>query len=471
MSDGQLLQNPPGPVEVRSQSALEVREDPMHHTFDGSNTARVGPKFAPETVETPRPLDGAWKFWERLRAWDQRFAIVVDSTVALGLFVVSSGWFSFSPVSHPDLWFVAGLTLPLVLRRRAPIPVFMLIALVAFAQWTTTTPLVADSALLVALYTVTAECDWIAVVIAALTLEIGVILATEHWTPVGNYAKSLIFLTGMAAAALFAGVVVRALRSQIDWLGERAARLEFERDQQTFLAAAAERARIAREMHDVVSHNIQVMVTLADAAAVAQRTDPQRATEAMQDVSGTGRQALGDMRRLLGLLRDGEERTDTIGPGAGTAAPTYVFAPQPGLAELDELAERVRSTGLTVALIQSGTRFALSGAAELTIFRIVQEALTNAMKHAVAAHSVTISLTFDDPEVRLLVVDDGRPPIAGVTNGTPVIGKGRNGGGHGVLGMAERAAAFDGSLIAGPRAEGGWQVAVTLRGTNAPALL
>ena len=169
---------------------------------------------------------------------------------------------------------MAGLTLPLILRRRAPISVFMVIAIVAFAQWTTTAPLVADSSLLVALYTVAAECDWLAVVVAALILEIGVILATERWTPIGNYSKSLIFLTGMAAASLLAGVVVRALRSQMDWLAERAARLEFERDQQTFLAAAAERARIAREMHDVVSHNIQVMVTLADAAAVAQRADP-----------------------------------------------------------------------------------------------------------------------------------------------------------------------------------------------------
>jgi signal transduction histidine kinase len=320
---------------------------------------------------------------------------------------------------------------------------------------------------LVALYTVTAECDWLAVVAAALTLEIGVILATERWIPIGNYSTSLIFLTGMAAASLFAGVVVRALRSQIDWLGERAARLEFERDQQTFLAAAAERARIAREMHDVVSHNIQVMVTLADAAAVAQRSDPQRATEAMHDVSSTGRQALGDMRRMLGLLRDGTERAGTVGAGAGSAES---FAPQPGLAELDGLAERVRSTGLTVSLSRSGTPFALSGAAELTVYRIVQEALTNALKHAESAHSVTISLAFDDPEVTVLVVDDGSTG-ADRPNDTPTVGAGRNGGGHGVLGMAERAAAFDGSLAAGPRAGGGWQVAVTLRGCNAPALL
>jgi signal transduction histidine kinase len=467
MLDRRPLEGHRSTVEVRSRSVHEVREDPMYQTVDGSSPGSVGPKSAPTGGGTPRPLDGAWQFWERLRAWDQRFAIVVDTTLAVGLFLVCSGWFSFSKISHSDLWFVAGLTLPLILRRRAPISVFMVIAIVAFVQWTTTAPLVADSALLVALYTVTAECDWLAVVVAALILEIGVILATEHWTPIGNYSKSLIFLTGMAAASLFAGVVVRALRSQIDWLAERAARLEFERDQQTFLAAAAERARIAREMHDVVSHNIQVMVTLADAAAVAQRVEPQRATEAMNDVSRTGRQALGDMRRLLGLLRDGEETAGTV----RTAKNADAFAPQPGLAELEGLAERVRSTGLTVTVARSGTPFPLSGAAELTVFRIVQEALTNAMKHADSARSVAISLAFDDPEVTVLVVDDGRSPVAGPLNGAPSTGLERSGGGHGVVGMTERASAFDGSLVVGPRPGGGWQVAVTLRGCRAPALL
>jgi signal transduction histidine kinase len=190
----------------------------------------------------------------------------------------------------------------------------------------------------------------------------------------------------------------------------------------------------------------------------------------MHDVSHTGRQALSDMRRLLGLLRDGEDTAGTVRTAARNAD---AFAPQPGLADLEGLAERVRSTGLTVSLTQSGTPFVLSGAAELTIFRIVQEALTNAMKHADAAHSVTISLAFESPEVRVLVVDDGRPPAASRANGDPTVGDGRNGGhgGHGVLGMAERAAAFDGTLVAGPRAGGGWQVAVTLRGCKAPALL
>ena len=263
--------------------------------------------------------------------------------------MLCSGWFVFDQVPHNQLWLVAGLTIPLMFRRRAPFPVFMVVALVALVQWLTSGPLLADAALLIALFTVATECDWLAVVVAALIVEIGVIMATERWTPVGNYFKSLVFLTGMAAAALLAGVVVRTLRQQMGWLVERTQRLEFERDQQSFLAAAAERARIAREMHDVVSHNIQVMVTLADAAAIAQRTDPQRATEAITEVSGAGRQALQDMRRLLGLLRDGAEDAKP-GTDQDRKLGTDALAPQPGLGELDALAERVRSTGLIVHL-------------------------------------------------------------------------------------------------------------------------
>jgi len=274
----------------------------------------------------------------------------------------------------------------------------------------------------------------------------------------------------MAAASLFAGVVVRALRTQLDWLAERAQRLEIERDQQMTLAAAAERARIAREMHDVVSHNIQVMVTLADAATVAQRSDPQRASEAMREVSGTGRQALGDMRRLLGLLREGEPH-DHEGKLRVGLSGIDGLTPQPGLTELDQLADRVRSTGLTVNLERTGEPFALSRAAELTVFRIVQEALTNVLKHADSAHSVKVSLAFDDPEVTILVVDDGRASGVGPSHAAPNDTAGMRGTGHGTLGMVERAAAFDGSLVVGPCSEGGWQVAVTLRACKAPALL
>jgi signal transduction histidine kinase len=431
----------------------------MLPTVDRTHPGSKRPNPASEHDGGNPPVDGLWRVWETLRDWDQRFALVVDTTLAGGLFLICSGWFVFAKVPPRDLWFVAGLTLPLIFRRRAPIVVFLVLAVVALIQWTTVTALVADASLLAALYTVTTECDWLAVVVATLMLEIGVILATARWTPVGNYFKSLIFLTGMVSVSVLAGVVVRALRRQMGWLVERAHRLEVERDQQSFLAAAAERARIAREMHDVVSHNIQVMVTLADAATVAQRTDPQRASEAMADVSGTGRQALRDMRRLLGLLREGEARAD-VGSVGPVQPEGEALAPQPGLNELDALAQRVRSTGLAVVFETTGHPFPLSGAAGLTVYRIVQEALTNTLKHAASAHTVNVSICFDEPDVGLRILDDG------ATKGTVPSGEG-----HGVVGMTERAAAFEGTLSAGPRPEGGWQVSTTLRGCKAPALL
>jgi signal transduction histidine kinase len=215
------------------------------------------------------------------------------------------------------------------------------------------------------------------------------------------------------------------------------------------------------------------MVTLADAAAVAQRADPLRAKEAMTEVSGTGRQALSDMRRLLGLLRD-DTGTSTLGTGPLATPTDLALAPQPGLAELDALAERVRSTGLAVSIQRSGNAFALSDAASLTVYRIVQEALTNALKHATSAESVRVSLSFSDPEVTVTVVDDGQssPLVAPAGSG---VGSGLGGGvvpgagsGHGLVGMTERAAAFGGTLLAGPGEDGGWRVTTTLHGCKAP---
>ena len=162
----------------------------------------------------------------------------------------------------------------------------------------------------------------------------------------------------MVSAALLAGIVMRVLRSQMSASAERARRLERERDQQASLAAATERARIAREMHDVVTHNIQVMVTLADAAEVAQRLDPRRAREAIREVSGTGRQAMNDMRRLLGVLRDDNVYTN-FGLKGHPDPRRAAFAPQPGLKELDALVNRVNTTGLTVTLCDTGEPFEL----------------------------------------------------------------------------------------------------------------
>ena len=351
-----------------------------------------------------------WRFWNVLRRFDRRFSLAVDTVIALFLFALFSSSVLVGGPPRYKLLFTAGLTLPLIFRRRFPFAVFAVLSGVACIQWATTRPLVGDVALLVALYTVTVVSDRLSTAVAVITLEMGVVLATIKWAPVGGHLKSVVFLTGMMSAALFAGVVVRALRDQMAWLDERARRLEFERDQQAFIAAAAERSRIAREMHDVVSHNIQVMVTLADGAAIAQRTDPARASEAMLEVSGTGRQALIDMRRMLGLLRHEEVGAPADQKGANGSA---TLLPQPGLKDLDALVDRVRSTGLDVLLQVTGNPVDLSEAAELTIYRIVQEALTNVLKHASSPNCVQVVVMYKGTDVSVSVTDDGTNRLDG----------------------------------------------------------
>ncbi len=417
----------------------------------GSETVRLG------SNDSVRQMDGAWRVWEALITWDARFAGIVDSAVAIGLFLACSGWF-FEIGPKPSIGFVVALTSPLFLRRRLPFTVFLTVSAVALVQLVVTGPLWADISLLVALYSVAAVSEWIRVIISLLILEIGVIAATVQWTPIGSLFKSLVFLTGMAFAAFLTGVVARALRGQIDWLAERAHRLEIERDQQASLAAAAERARIAREMHDVVSHNLQVMVTLADAACIArgQRTD--RSTEAMAEVATTGRQAMADMRRMLGLLRAEHEPT-----GSTYLQGPHVDPPQPGIHELGALIERVKSTGLPVEIEWRGDPFALSEAAELTVYRIVQEALTNTLRHAASSDEVRVVMTFSEPNITIRVTDSGMaaPPVLD----TPRV-DGQQG--HGIANMTERAAAFGGALRSGPAENGGWRVETTLRTCGAP---
>ena len=372
-----------------------------------------------------------------VRAVDRRYSLVVDLVLAAGLFVLCSGWVVARHGTHPSLLLAAALIFPLVLRRRAPMTIFLVVAAVAFVQWIVTGPALADVALFVALSTVALESDWRLVTVAAVILEAGVVMATARWDPVGNNVQSFVFLTGLAFTALLAGVVVRALRSRLDWLAERAQRLELERDQQASLAAAAERARIAREMHDVVSHNIQVMVTLADAASLAQASDPARAAEAVREVSSTGRQALTDMRRMLGVLRDEPAAGRCRRPGERRRRerPPSLDAPAgPGRAPRARRAGARHRSGRLGAVGRRTLR-ALD-AAGLTVYRVVQEALTNAFKHAEEPTSVEVRLTFADPDLAVRVTDDGRARVT-VPPAPP-------GGGHGLAGMAERATSSGG---------------------------
>lgn len=336
------------------------------------------------------------------------------------------------------------LCAPLALRRRYPNQVYGVIVAVALVQLVLGVRLAGDAALLVALYTVAVSRDRRSAWVAAGVAEVGVVLATLRWAPGGSVIGSLLFLTGMVTAAVSLGISVGTRRAYLAALEDRAQRLERERDQQARIAAAAERARIARELHDVVAHSLAVMVTLADAAGFAADTDPERAAEAVRQVSVTGREALSEMRRLVGVLRDDSDAVER--------------APQPGLAQLDDLIAAVRAAGPPVDLVRSGEERGLPTGVEIAVYRIVQEALTNTLKHGREVHQVRVEVDCSADAVRVRVRDDGAaagPAELGSTGHGPV-------GGHGLVGMRERAALYGGDVQVGPDPGGGWTVAAML---------
>lgn len=336
--------------------------------------------------------------------------------------------------------FTLALAVPLLWRSRWPAAVFAVLAVIAFVQWMSAVRVLADVALLVSLYSVASLEERRTALAAAAVLEFGVILALARWFR-GEHIRAFVGLSGLVAAAGILGLNVRARRRLLESLQERAARLERERDQQGKLAAAAERARIARELHDVVAHNLTVMIALADGAAFTLRDAPDRAQEALDAAARTGREALAEMRRLLGVLRaqdeaDGPERD-----------------PQPGVPEIDTLVEQVRAAGLPVTYRVSPGARALPEGIQLTVFRIVQEGLTNTLKHAGLSATAEVELVATDRDVRVSVLDNGTTTPSANGNGQ---------GGSGLRGMRERAALYGGVVEAGPRPQGGWRVAANL---------
>ncbi|MBV9804493.1 MAG: hypothetical protein JO130_14930 [Solirubrobacterales bacterium] len=336
--------------------------------------------------------------------------------------------------------FDLAFAVPLLWRSRWPLPVFLVIAGLAFVQWLSGTRVLGDVALLIAFYTVASREDRRTALIAAGILQFGVILALARWFH-GSHIRSFVGLTGLVAAAGILGRNIRNRRQLLESLHERASRLELERDQQGRLAAAAERARIARELHDVVAHNLTVMIALADGAAYTLRDAPDDAQVALETASGTGRRALAEMRRLLGVLRE-----DDAGQSGGGRDPA------PGVPQIDALVEQVRAAGLPVSYRVSPEARALPDGIQLTLFRIVQEALTNTLKHAGPTATAAVEVSADEREVRVSVADTGTTTVAGA---------GGNGG-AGLRGMRERAAVYSGVVDAGPRPQGGWVVAAQL---------
>ncbi|MFF5208302.1 sensor histidine kinase [Streptosporangium sp. NPDC000396] len=396
-------------------------------------TGRVMTGGAVTMTETARPVRSL------LRAGSRLPPVALDALLAVALFFVTVGLngevYQGPPV--PLILYVA-LSAPLVWRRRAPLTVFCAVAAAAFVQWLIGLQLLTDVALLVALYTVAAHSTWRRTLMAGAILETGVLLASARWAaPHGAFLNSAVFLTTVAVAVAVIGVNTRIRRAYLASLEDRAVRLERERDQQAKLAVADERARISREMHDVVTHNLSVMVALADGAVFAQDRSPGKATAAMRQISGTGRQALTDMRRFLGLLRADE--------------PDALRHPMPGIAQLGSLTDQMRAAGLPTRLDLEGDPIHVPAAAQLTVYRLVQEALTNALKHTTPGTRAEVRVRCAPEAVTLDVTDDGRPArTAGPSSG------------HGIPGMRERVAVYGGTLEAGPLPGGGWRVSARL---------
>ena len=359
---------------------------------------------------------------------------VADGALAIVLAVPTVGGL-LADEAHVDRpWWVVGplaalTALPLVVRRSRPLAVFTTTTLawlgLALIGVDTFAPGVA-----VAIYTVAAYCERrvaIRAATAALVVVLPIYLATNGDKP-GSAVPTIVAL----AAAWILGDNLRTRRAYLRELEEKAERLERERAERDQRAAAEEQARIARELHDVIAHNVSVMVLQAAGAREVFDADPRRARDALASIETTGREALAELRRLLGVARAGEESASV--------------APQPGLSGLETLVEQVRAAGLAVELVFEGERESIPAGIELSAFRVVQEALTNTLRHAFASRAWVFVRRTDD-ELELEVLDDG----AGPSRTSP-------GDGRGLVGMRERVGLFGGEFEAGPRRDGGFRI-------------
>jgi signal transduction histidine kinase len=331
---------------------------------------------------------------------------------------------------------------PLLVRRIWPIPVLgCVLAANIGVVISGDHRAVNGLALLIALYTVATMRPRRDALACVGLFELAVVAGLLLFAGSGWWFDA-IFVSGMVAAALGLGLYSATRRAYLAELRDRAARLERERDQQGALAAAAERDRIAREMHDIVAHHLTVMVTLSDAAVAVSAASPERAAEVMCRVSDTGRTALADTRRLLGVLRQR--------PGQH---PGEALQPVPDLGQLDALIEQVRSAGLDTTLEIHGQAPDVPAGVQLTVYRLVQEALTNTLKHGGAGAHAAVRLRYLPGELRVDIDDDGAGATAPATAGV----------GSGLVGMRERVHAYGGDVQAGPRQRGGWKVSARLQ--------
>ena len=381
-----------------------------------------------------------------LRRWwaSEHRALFLDVVLAVSLGIVSI--FVHTRVADAEgtavqagpVALLVAQSLALVFRRRWPMTVYSIVGITTVAYAWLGYPEAGGFAVLVAIYTVAAHVPLPEAIVAAGIYVVGMTLSLIGFSRDTGLPLDVLladFLVNLLALVLAwtVGVTIRTRRAYVASLEARAELLEREREDNARLAVALERGRIAREMHDVVAHNVSVVVVQAAAAERLLETDPERARQAMRDVATTGRQALTEMRRLLGVLRD-DAASDDMGP-------------QPGVAELRALADTVEDAGLQVELSVQGEERALPASAALSVYRIVQEALTNSLRHAGPARARVI-LRYLPDALEVQVSDNGSGGSAAPADHS----------GHGLIGMRERVALFGGELTAGPRPEGGYAV-------------
>jgi signal transduction histidine kinase len=329
-----------------------------------------------------------------------------------------------------------GVAVPYYFRRHAPLPVLLIsgVCLVALAVGDYRTG-AAPGVLLVGLYTVAAWCGVRDRVVGAGAVMIGLTVVAVVGAPGGSGWVGVALTFAAFAAAYLFGSTMRNRRLYGEQLEARASALERERAEETRRALAEERLRIAQELHDVVAHSMGVIAVQAGVGAHVIDSEPAEAKKALEAISQTSRSTLVEMRRILGVLREEQ--------GAS-------YVPAPGLADLHRLVRDVARAGLHAEVRVEGSTTKLPPGVDFTGYRIVQEALTNVLKHAGRA-TATVIIGYEGRALRLEILDDGRGMNGGATPG-----------GHGLVGMRERVGLYGGSFEAGPRAGGGFRVAVRL---------
>ncbi|MFD6564027.1 sensor histidine kinase [Micromonospora profundi] len=384
-------------------------------------------------------------------------AVAFDVAVSAGVLLFGLA----GATNQPGGWAASGvgaaMAVALLFRRMHPSAVTVVVGTLALVQviagWG---PLAFDVAVLIALYSVVKYGRRLRDgVLAGAVAAVGVLLAAAQ-TPAGiSWWGTAMWYALVTGAVWLVALNVRTRRLYVLSLEERASTLEREREAESRAAVAEERTRIARELHDVVAHSMAVMIVQADGARFMLDRDPEQARTAVKVVADTGRSALEEMRRLVGVLRDAGP--SEAGGSAVVADPEHRRL---AVAELPDLLARFRDAGLRVRDTVTGEAPTLPPGLELTVYRVVQEALTNALKHAGVGADVEVTLAYTDDAVVVRVVDDGQ--------GRPVVSPALSGG-HGLLGMRERVTVYDGTLTAGPRPTGGWQLEARLPLRSEPA--